>query len=128
MQVPLVNTIVTVTSCRLYTLSYAHFRSAMNAYPELCEELQETVNKCMLNARFEESVIRSDEQTIVMGSRQQDRSFVHFGYKLPPNTPEYAAYHNSFDNLGYWGFIRYILLRTTFTSYGKFLWYWDISR
>lgn len=125
MNVPMVHSVVTRTSCVLTSVSYATFKKATAADPEFRKELNEIIDSTEGWDQLEDK----DEETVTPQITKEEKiSFHNFGYAFGSNMAAYCAYHEPWDNLGYFNFLKYLTLRSTITTYGKFIHYWEIGR
>lgn len=129
MKIPIVNSVVTRTCCVMLSLSYNRFREAVSIDPSWWSELKEIINTSTGWSHLEDTTERDNQDEVAIRKQKPpDRSFVNFGYRINPDSKEGKNYHDPFNELGYWGFVRHLLLRNTFTSYGTFIHCWECFR
>lgn len=124
---PVMNTVVTITHCQLLTVSHEQLMKAFRQYPKLLLQIKEAANFALSQRSFYLSYCNNDVNVSKLPPIKQ-KSFKNFGYRLAMDTKEGKDYHNYFDKLGIFGYIRYILLRHIITSYGLFIYYWEALR
>lgn len=124
MKVPIINNVIAATDCVVISLTYSHFVQASAIYPEVYIEFQKLIERTL--SRWLQQDVECEE--IIQKSDVKQGSFVHFGYRLDRDAEMGVEYFSPFERLGYWSFLRYLLLRTTVHCHGKFACYWELIR
>lgn len=125
MNVPMVHSVVTRTSCVLASVSYSTFKKASAANPQFLDDLNKIVESSQGWNRLED---KDEENVIPKIIIEKKKSFHNFGYVFGNNMAAYYAYHKPWDKLGYFSFLKYITLRSTITTYGRFIHFWEVGR
>lgn len=127
MKVPIVNNVITATDCALISLNYNSFVQASSIFPELYIEFQKAIEQTKIGW-VQQEIDFEDGQVVLQTKKIDDGSFVIFGYRLDPDSDKGRDYFGPFERLGYWSFLRYLLLRVTIRSNGRFACYWELIR
>lgn len=129
LKVPIVNSVIAVTDCIVISLTYRDFVHAFSMYPKLYTDFKHVTEKALsgwTQHEIERDEIEKEDYLKVM--KTDENSFVHFGYRLDPDSEQGKDYYLPFERLGYWSFLRYLLLRFTIRCNGRFACYWEIFR
>ncbi|GJQ82438.1 hypothetical protein Trydic_g11852 [Trypoxylus dichotomus] len=129
LQIPAFYTVVTVTDCNIISLDYTVYSQIANKHREFGEVVSRTLDECVhatdMDFILEEcDHVPEEDFTFEMGKK--DISFRHFVYNKGQRMQQKTEFDIEFT--GPKLICKYLLLRYTFTAYGRFLLIWEISR
>lgn len=129
MQIPTFYTVTTVTDCTILSLDYTGCSQIANKYEEFKEimgdTLREVIEKHDFGNTFRACQIVYDED-FGFDLDKKDVSFRKFIYSKERRIEKMTQFDTEF--VGVKGPFKYLLLRYTFVSHGRFLFAWEMSR
>lgn len=118
LNMPLANTYVTLTDCKLLSFSWEAVKKI----------IVDQISDDYLD--LEEGLVQLTEASLTcqMDCETAVGSFKNFGYNLQIDSVEEYEYFVPFDRLQQFSFVRLFLLRVTFLPNGRFVFLWEVAR
>lgn len=123
LNLPLLNTSVTRTDCRLLTLPWGPVETLVSQFDYTSAEYVD-LKEQFVQIRTKN---KSDLSYDLVDSTKMG-SFKKFGYNLKLDSEEEYEYYVPFDRLQIFSFVQFMLLRVTFLPNGNFVFLWELSR
>lgn len=126
LNVSTINTVISLTDCKLLSLTYENYLRALRYYPQVLTEINNTLATAIDWVAFDQ--LLNKESLDIESFTTESQSFNVFGYNLIKDTKEYEDFHKPYRNYYLIKLLKFILLRLTITPHGSFIKYWEISR
>ncbi|KAK9711475.1 Cyclic nucleotide-binding domain [Popillia japonica] len=127
LNIPSLVTIIALTNCKIVTIKYQNLMSILLHYPVVYESLQQTVKSFPYWAALKKLQRHHHHVKKEQYERREAQPNVYcFGYRMKKRTRKFYQFHEGFPRGAL--FLKYILLRYTFHTNGKFVLYWEIVR
>lgn len=118
---PVLRTMYALTHCQIMSLSAKDFKYITLKYPSLNDSIQQTRQEMLQAEAFAKIIeVKDTYKFATLFKTQKVQHFVYF------DASRGAEYYKVFPK---WCWpLRYIIIPCTFTPYGNFVKYWEISR